>query len=65
MDNKYLKGSYSSIGIKLGGCDKKIKKTHKKVRSKKKSSLRGIVLENRVKPEDYLDSVRTALKAGL
>ena len=37
----------------------------KKVKSKKKSSLRGIVLENRVKNEDYLGSVRTALKSGL
>ena len=38
MDNKYLKESYSSIGIKLGGCSKKSKKskkTYKKVRSKK------------------------------
>ena len=34
MDNKYLKGSYSSIGIKLGGCDKP-KKTKKIIRSKK------------------------------
>ena len=33
MDNKYLKGSYSSIGIKLGGYGK-TKKTQK-VRSKK------------------------------
>ena len=39
MDNKYLKQSYSSIGIKLGGCDnkKKSRKTRKKniIRSKK------------------------------
>ena len=37
----------------------------KKVKSNKKNSLRGIVLENRVETEDYLDSVRTALKSGL
>ena len=34
MNKKYLKESYSSIGIKLGGCDK-TKKTKKIIRSKK------------------------------
>jgi len=34
MNNKNLKERYSSIGIKLGGCDKS-KKTKKKIRSKK------------------------------
>lgn len=37
MDNKYLKQSYSSIGIKLGG-SKKSNKTCKKSRSKKRRS---------------------------
>ena len=34
MNKKYLKESYSSIGIKLGGCGKP-KKTKKAIRSKK------------------------------
>ena len=36
MDNKYLKQSYSSIGIKLGGCNNK--KTRKKSRKTRKKS---------------------------
>ena len=40
MDNKYLKQSYSSIGIKLGG-SKKLNKTCKKSRSKKSRSKKS------------------------
>jgi hypothetical protein len=37
MDKKYLKESYSSIGIKLGGCGNKGRRTRKSRKYRKKT----------------------------
>ena len=42
MDKKYLKQSYSSIGIKLGGCKNKSKKTKKIKKFKRKQKYKII-----------------------